>query len=60
MQAASVCQGIGAGGAARAGEVVGGPETFRYRELAVTIGEAMGEPRTIVSMPPSIAHAARR
>jgi uncharacterized protein YbjT (DUF2867 family) len=35
-----------------------GPETFTYRELVRTIGEAIGRPRPIVSVPPSVGYAA--
>jgi NADH dehydrogenase len=35
-----------------------GPETFTYRELVRTIGEAIGHPRPIISVPPSVGYAA--
>ncbi len=35
-----------------------GPETFTYRELVETIGEAIGHPRRIQSVPPALGHAA--
>ncbi len=35
-----------------------GPETFTYRELVQTIGEAIGKKRPIMSMPPAIGYAA--
>lgn len=34
-----------------------GPETFTYRGLVREIGEAIGKPRPIVSLPPSVAYA---
>jgi len=34
-----------------------GPETFTYRELVRTIGEIIGKPRPIVSLPPSLGFA---
>jgi len=34
-----------------------GPETFTYRELARVIGEIIGQPRRIVSVPPALGHA---
>ncbi len=33
-----------------------GPETFTYRELAAKIGELIGKPRRIVSVPPWFGH----
>ena len=33
-----------------------GPETFTYRELVQTIGEIIGRPRPVVSVPPSVAY----
>jgi len=33
-----------------------GPETFTYRELVRTIGEIIGKPRPIVSVPPAVGH----
>lgn len=33
-----------------------GPETFTYRELVRTIGEIIGKPRPIVSVPPTVGH----
>jgi NADH dehydrogenase len=35
-----------------------GPETFSYRELVRTIGEAIGKPRPIVSVPPAAGYGA--
>ncbi|MGD1002650.1 MAG: NAD(P)H-binding protein [Candidatus Brocadiia bacterium] len=35
-----------------------GPETFTYRGLVGEIGRAIGKPRRIVSLPPSVAYAA--
>jgi NADH dehydrogenase len=37
-----------------------GPETFTYRELVQTIGEIIGRPRPVVSVPPSVAYWAGR
>ncbi|MCC7476026.1 MAG: NAD(P)H-binding protein [Pirellulales bacterium] len=37
-----------------------GPETFTYRELVRTIGEAIGKPRPIVSVPPRLGYAVGR
>ncbi|MDX9973009.1 MAG: NAD(P)H-binding protein [FCB group bacterium] len=34
-----------------------GPETFTYRELVRTIGDAIGKPRPIVSIPPGLGYA---
>jgi uncharacterized protein YbjT (DUF2867 family) len=34
-----------------------GPETFTYRELVRTIGEAIGRPRPIISVPPILGYA---
>ena len=34
-----------------------GPETFTYRELVATIGEIIGKPRPIVSVPPGVGYA---
>jgi uncharacterized protein YbjT (DUF2867 family) len=34
-----------------------GPETFTYRELVRTIGNAIGKPRPIVSVPPMLGYA---
>ena len=33
-----------------------GPETFTYRELVSTIGQIIGKPRPIVSVPPTVGH----
>jgi NADH dehydrogenase len=33
-----------------------GPETFTYRELVRAIGEIIGRPRPIVSLPPTVGH----
>jgi len=33
-----------------------GPETFTYRELVATIGECIGRPRPILSLPPSVVY----
>ncbi len=33
-----------------------GPETFTYRELVETLGEIIGKPRRIMSIPPTLAH----
>ena len=33
-----------------------GPETFTYRELVETLGEIIGKPRRIISIPPALAH----
>jgi NADH dehydrogenase len=33
-----------------------GPETFTYRKLVTTIGECLGRPRPIVSLPPSVVY----
>jgi NADH dehydrogenase len=35
-----------------------GPETFTYRDLVRTIGEIIGTPRPILSMPPGLAYTA--
>jgi NADH dehydrogenase len=35
-----------------------GPETFTYRGLVRQIGEAIGRPRRIISLPPPVAYAA--
>jgi uncharacterized protein YbjT (DUF2867 family) len=35
-----------------------GPETFSYRQLVSTIGQLIGHPRPIVSMPPALGLAA--
>ncbi|MCC6129093.1 MAG: NAD(P)H-binding protein [Acidobacteria bacterium] len=35
-----------------------GPETFTYRELVQTIGEAIGKTRPILSLPPAAGYAA--
>jgi uncharacterized protein YbjT (DUF2867 family) len=35
-----------------------GPETFTFRELVKTIGEIIGHPRPVLSMPPAVAYAA--
>jgi NADH dehydrogenase len=35
-----------------------GPETFTYRGLVLEIGQAIGKPRRIISLPPSVAYAA--
>ncbi len=48
---------------ARAGDVIVeaiGPETFTYRELVQTIGETIGYPRPLVSVPPRAAYWAGR
>jgi NADH dehydrogenase len=37
-----------------------GPETFTYRELASTIGQAIGRPRPIVGLPPWLGVAFAR
>ena len=37
-----------------------GPETFTYRELVQTIGEIIGRPRPVVSVPPGVAYWAGR
>ncbi|MCL4206214.1 MAG: NAD(P)H-binding protein [Pirellulaceae bacterium] len=37
-----------------------GPETFTYRELAAMIGELIGKPRPVVSVPPWLGHAVGR
>lgn len=37
-----------------------GPETFTYRELVRTIGQIIGRPRPILSVPPSIGYLAGR
>jgi uncharacterized protein YbjT (DUF2867 family) len=34
-----------------------GPETFTYRELVQTIGNAIGRPRPIISVPPILGYA---
>ncbi len=33
-----------------------GPETFTYRQLVRTVGEAIGKPRPILSVPPTLGH----
>lgn len=33
-----------------------GPETFTYRELVRTIGEIIGQPRPIISIPPTVGY----
>lgn len=33
-----------------------GPETFAYRELVTVIGRAIGRPRPVISVPPSLAY----
>ena len=33
-----------------------GPETFTYRELVETLGEIIGNPRRIISLPPALAY----
>ncbi len=33
-----------------------GPETFTYRQLVATIGEIIGKPRPIVSVPPGVGY----
>jgi NADH dehydrogenase len=33
-----------------------GPETFAYRELVRTIGQIIGHPRPVVSVPPNVAY----
>lgn len=35
-----------------------GPETFTYRELVKVIGQAIGKPRRIISVPPTIGYLA--
>ncbi len=47
-------------GAGRANVIVDaiGPETFTYRELVGAIGRAIGKPRPIVSIPPSVGYYA--
>jgi len=35
-----------------------GPETFTYRQLAATIGQIIGRPRPIVSIPPAVGFLA--
>ena len=35
-----------------------GPETFTYRDLVKTVGEIIGKPRPIVSVPPGIGYLA--
>ncbi len=35
-----------------------GPETFTYRELVATIGEAIGRPRRTIPLPPWLAYGA--
>lgn len=37
-----------------------GPETFTYRELVGTIGEAIGKRRRIIGVPPLVGHAVAR
>lgn len=37
-----------------------GPETFTYRELVRQIGETIGRPRPIVSLPPAVGYALGR
>lgn len=34
-----------------------GPETFTYRELVKTIGQIIGKPRLIISLPPVVGYA---
>ena len=34
-----------------------GPETFTYRELAAKIGELIGKPRPVLSVPPWLGYA---
>lgn len=45
-------------GAEKQNQVVNaiGPETFTYRELVATIGERIGHPRAIVSLPSSVVY----
>ena len=45
-------------GGRRDNEVVNaiGPETFTYRHLVTTIGDCIGRPRPIVSLPPSVVY----
>jgi len=45
-------------GAREANDVVNaiGPETFTYRGMVTTIGECIGHPRPIVSLPPSVVY----
>ncbi len=33
-----------------------GPETFAYRELVTVIGRLIGQPRPVISLPPSLAY----
>src|SRR3990172_1322516 len=33
-----------------------GPETFTYRELVRRIGDIIGRPRPVVSVPPAVGH----
>jgi NADH dehydrogenase len=46
-------------GASRENRVINaiGPETFTYRELAASIGELIGKPRPVVSVPPWFGYA---
>jgi NADH dehydrogenase len=37
-----------------------GPETFTYRELAGKIGELIGKPRPVISVPPWLGYSATR
>jgi NADH dehydrogenase len=37
-----------------------GPETFTYRELAAKIGQLIGKPRPVVSVPPWLGHLVGR
>jgi uncharacterized protein YbjT (DUF2867 family) len=37
-----------------------GPETFTYRDLVKTIGELIGKPRPIISVPPALAYYAAK
>jgi uncharacterized protein YbjT (DUF2867 family) len=37
-----------------------GPETFTYRDLAAKIGELIGKPRPVVSVPPWLGHSVGR
>lgn len=34
-----------------------GPETFTYRELVETIGQLIGQPRPVISVPPGVGYA---
>jgi len=45
-------------GRARANAIIDaiGPETFTYRQLVRTVGEAIGKPRPIISVPPGLGY----